>query len=129
MVAGPWCRPLGFSIGPVTPTVTNPSELIDGAYIVRTENEVVPLQHLGAIAFLIVESNYVAVKILTDENGGCYQWNGTSFIVADPENTNELMGVSEDLIRMVYNDSGYIIGSVSTEISAPPTELVAIIES
>ena len=102
--------------------------LTNGAYIVRTENEVVPLQHLGSIAHLNVESRNVTAKILTDENGGCYQWNGTSYIVADPENTPELMGVSEDLLHLVYNDSGYIIGEVSTEVSTPPTELVAIIE-
>lgn len=129
MVAGPWRRPLGFSVGPVTPTVFNPSELTDGAYIVRLSD---PSQsdwvQQGIICRLGVSGTVLNVFVLGNANEHPYTWNGSSYEVVMEVDTHDVEGFASDMITQLYIDDYTSIPIQGEVADTLPDQLIAIID-
>lgn len=128
MVAGPWCRPLGFSVGPVTPTVFNPSELTNGAYIVLSIEDSDPAWlKLGAIAVLSGVGDTVTMNFVANDGGVPYAWDGSGYVLNELGDPEEIFATCHDIFSQVYAaDYGEIQQNVVVGATLP-SELIAIV--
>ncbi len=136
MVAVPGCRCIGFSVSPVPPRETNPSELIIGAsYWVHVRQTGTIDQFLvnGLVVTPRIVNNNVTIYYYTDSDGLGYYWDGSIYVKQDSaELTIETANMAVDMIRQFYNEQfnnwDMTPQAIVTEEANLPRQIVAIIQ-
>lgn len=126
MAPVPGCRCIGFSVGPVTPTVINPSELNEGAYICRSEGEG-GWRDVGCVVYIRFENDRPMAYILCDENDHFYMWDGSTFVVNSDVPMGDAIAAIYDFINGVYQDTYGSIEVTYESTTELPSSLLAII--